>query len=176
MKAFRLEPKVLTFPNALLVARNAPADVSSEETLARIREMFRILYQHEGIGLAAPQIGWNVRLFILNLTGREHPVHEQVFMNPEVYSWGSMESEREGCLSFPGMSALIERPRCCRISFRDQIGRYRSKDCTDLEARAVQHEMDHLEGVLFYERMNKLDRERNDPILRSMIERSLKKG
>jgi peptide deformylase len=176
MKGFSLEPKVLTFPNSLLVAKNAPVDVSSDEAKARIQEMFRLLYRHEGIGLAAPQIGWNVRLFILNLTGKEDPAHERVFVNPEVYAWGPSVTESEGCLSFPGMSAEIERPSCCRISAKSNFGRYFEQDCVGLEARAVLHEMDHLEGILFYERMNKSDRERNNPLLHAMIARSLRKG
>ncbi len=176
MKGFSLEPKVLAFPNSLLVAKNAFVEGFSDEAKARIREMFRLLYRYEGIGLAAPQIGWNVRLFILNLSGKEDPAHEQVFVNPVVQPWGPVVTESEGCLSFPGMTAEIERPSCCRGSAKTLLGRYFEWDCKGLAARAVLHEMDHLDGILFYERMNKSDRERNNPLLLEMIARSRKKG
>src|SRR6266478_4167319 len=104
MKFYQLLLSILTYPNTLLVARNRMLDAYTEEIEGRVREMFALMYQHGGVGLAAPQVGWNIQLFILNLSGKEGmKSQEQVIFNPTMTTNGQLEGHLEGCLSFPKM-------------------------------------------------------------------------
>lgn len=166
---------ILIYPNTLLAARNRPLDAYTPEVESKVREMFALMYQHEGVGLAAPQVGWNVQLFILNLSGKESLKNqEQVIFNPTMTTNGRLEGHLEGCLSFPKMSATIERSTVCRIVGRSPAGII-DKEFSGFGSQAVQHEMDHLDGILFHERMNQEDRLRNEPMLRAMVDRDRKR-
>lgn len=166
---------ILMYPNTLLVARNRPLDAYTPEIEGKVREMFALMYRHQGVGLAAPQVGWNVQLFILNLSGKESmKSQEQVIFNPIMTTNGCLEGHLEGCLSFPKMNATIERSTVCRIVGRSPAGII-DKEFSGFGAQAVQHEMDHLDGILFHERMSREDRIRNEPLLRAMVDRDNKR-
>jgi peptide deformylase len=161
---------VLTYPHPLLVAKNRPLAAYGAEEAERVREMFELLYRQGGVGLSAPQVGWNVQLFILNLTGKkELKSQEQIVYNPLLATFGPLVTNREGCLSFPGISAEISRPSLCRIVGRTPEGLY-NRRLTGFAAQAVQHEMDHLQGILFHERMTPEDRERHGATLQAMAD------
>lgn len=119
-----------------------------------LQEMFRILEREEGLGLAAPQVGRSVRLFIALPDYLEDLKGHTVFINPVVEPYGEMETREEGCLSVPGIYETLDRPSRARITALDSNGREFSLDVEGLSARLVQHEADHLDGVLFVDRLS----------------------
>lgn len=118
-------------------------------------EMIRIMNEHKGYGLSANQIGLSYRVFAL----ASEPAY--VCFNPKIV-WESEETIYldEGCLSFPGLVVKIKRPRHVRLRFQTPNGNITTKKFTGITARAIQHEMDHLNGILFYEKANRFHREK----------------
>lgn len=115
-----------------------------------IREMFTTMDTDKGIGLAAPQIGKNIRLFIVKIDDGV----ERVFINPHIIGTSEKQcSYEEGCLSIPKMYASVIRPESVTVQFQDMNGRRKTIEATGLLARVIQHEYDHLEGVLFIDRL-----------------------
>lgn len=130
-----------------------------DELRALVRDMFATMYRAEGIGLAAPQIGLSKRLLVIDLR-REGEDDEQIaLVNPRLV-WQSEElhKQSEGCLSIPGLEEIVERPKEVRVEGRDPHGEPVSIEAEDLLARALQHEIDHLNGVLFLDRVSPLKR------------------
>ncbi len=117
---------------------------------AIVREMFRLMYASNGIGLAANQVGIPLRFFVLNLTAdAERPDQEQVFINPEIIKRHSSEESEEGCLSFPGLYGKVRRARKIKVRAYDLQSNLVEIEADDLLGRAIQHETDHLDGKLF---------------------------
>ncbi len=121
-----------------------------ESLLSDMREILRI---ERGLGLAAPQAGENVRLFILNPDELNLAGHS-VFINPEVTTSGYMHKDEEGCLSIPGIFEFVRRPFNTTVTAYDSSGRQFTLEVDDYSARAVQHENDHLDGILFIDRLS----------------------
>jgi len=121
-------------------------------------DMWRILNSREGLGLAAPQAGGNVQLFILDCENMLSMKGHMIFINPEIETFGPDHKAEEGCLSIPGLYEQVRRPYCVRVSALDQEGRPFSLELDGLVARAVQHEFDHLQGVLFIDRLSPVRR------------------
>jgi len=118
------------------------------------RDMLRSMYAARGIGLAAPQVGVHKQLLVLDLDLENPTTPPLVFINPEIISCSaSVETYEEGCLSIPGVYLNVVRPSAVMLSFRDEMGRPRKMKADGLLARCIQHEMDHLEGVLFVDRV-----------------------
>lgn len=119
-----------------------------------VREMFDLMYQAEGIGLAANQVDLPYRLFVLNITGdADQAEQERVFINPVILSSkGSAEAE-EGCLSLPGIYGDVKRPERVVVNAFGIDGQEFRQELDGLAARATQHEIDHLDGVLFIDRL-----------------------
>ncbi len=142
------------------VLRSPAGEADREEvTPAFVQDMFETLYASEGVGLAAPQIGKDMRLFVVDLThyADEHPEladFKKVFVNPEIY-WHSEEtcSSEEGCLSVPGIHENVSRPTTVRIRYLDAEWNEHDEEWTGYPARVIQHEYDHLEGIVFTERL-----------------------
>jgi len=175
LKRYQLPLTIHTYPSTFLVARNRPIDNYNDETHDKVLEMFELMYKHGGVGLAAPQVGWNVQLFILNLSGKKELAHqEQVIWNPTLVTNGNLVAAPEACLSFPKISAMIERSAVCRLNAHSPTGLI-EKEFRGFGAQAVQHEMDHLEGILFHERMSKEDYARNEPLIRALADAGLKR-
>jgi len=120
-----------------------------------IREMFEVMYASKGIGLAANQVGLPLRFFVVNLEAKPEAGEEMVFINPVVsLPRGGSEEAEEGCLSLPGLYGPVVRPKQVRINGYSLDGNEIKVDVTGLFARCVQHELDHLDGVLFPDRMS----------------------
>ncbi|PFH34759.1 hypothetical protein BESB_067920 [Besnoitia besnoiti] len=150
--------EVLTAPHPLLRRPQiAHADWRAAETRATAEHMLAVMYREGGVGLAAPQVGLDVQLIVWNPTGsRLERSAERVFLNPRLVAlWGPRISEIEGCLSFPGVFAPVERPLHARVAYTSISGADRLVDLSGLEARIVQHEIDHLQGILFVDRVSK---------------------
>ena len=147
--------RIIQFPHPTLRRVSKPLRRVDDELRKIVREMFDLMYQAKGIGLAANQVDLPYRLFVLNLTGdAAEPDQEQVFLNPVLSQpKGSAEAE-EGCLSLPGLYAEVRRPEQITINAYDLAGQEIETTADDLLARAIQHETDHLNGVLFIDRLS----------------------
>jgi peptide deformylase len=122
---------------------------------ATIQEMFRLMYAAKGIGLAANQVGLPLRFFIVNLSGdAENTEEELVFINPDIKNRRGQEEGEEGCLSLPGLYADVKRAAEIVVEAFDLDGQPFQATLDELAARVVQHESDHLDGVLFIDRID----------------------
>ncbi|MBW4540801.1 MAG: peptide deformylase [Myxacorys chilensis ATA2-1-KO14] len=120
-----------------------------------VRQMLQTMYSEDGIGLAAPQVAINKQIVVIDIDP-ENPEHQPlVLINPTVKSFGrELVATQEGCLSIPGVYLDVQRPEAIEVSFKDEQGRPRTIKATGLLSRAIQHEIDHLNGVLFVDRVN----------------------
>ncbi len=118
------------------------------------RDMLRSMYTAKGIGLAAPQVGVHRQLLVIDLDLEEAATPPLVLINPEITAAGaSLNTYEEGCLSIPGVYLDVVRPSVVEVTYRDETGRPRRIKADGLLARCIQHEMDHLNGVLFVDRV-----------------------
>ena len=118
------------------------------------RDMLRSMYSSAGIGLAAPQVGVHKQLLVIDLDPENAATPPMVLINPEIRSFGSaIETYEEGCLSIPGVYLNVVRPSVVEVAYRDELGRPQRIKADGLLSRCVQHEMDHLNGVLFVDRV-----------------------
>jgi peptide deformylase len=154
----RLGDSVLTAP-ATAVGRLSP------EIDALVGDMIETMYAAPGIGLAAPQIGISLRIFVVDLSAGRDPDALHVMINPEFIERDGMQLEEEGCLSIPGFTATVARPKRVVVRGMNRAGDVRTIEGTDLLARALQHEMDHLNACLFVDRLRGISR---DLILRKI--------
>lgn len=115
-------------------------------------KMIDIMMENGGIGLAGPQAGVNLRIFVISTDASRE--NARVYINPEIKPSGPLETHEEGCLSLPGISAKIKRYKKCSVTATDLDGNSFSEEGTGLLARALQHEFDHLEGILIANRMS----------------------
>jgi len=124
-----------------------------------VRDLFETMYQAEGIGLAAPQVGVSRRVLVVDLRREEEPEARIALVNP-VVTWASSETDKapEGCLSIPGLEDTVVRPWAVKVEGYDPKGRPVSVEGDELFARVLQHEIDHLEGVLFLDHLSPLKR------------------
>lgn len=152
--------EILRYPDPRLTFPNASLGGWSEDTAKKVEQMRGVLLRSRGAGLAAPQVGWNVRLFILSIPQVGGGKKERVIFDPIMEPAGSTKLMEEGCLSFPMMFGSIMRYDSVRITGMTPEGPI-DEIVTDLEAQAVQHEMDHLNGILYIEKMTPADRKRN---------------
>jgi peptide deformylase len=142
----------------VLKSRATPVDRFDESLKRQVSRMAGIMSDALGVGLAAPQLGISQRLLVYRV-GPEAPVI--VLANPELeWSSGDTEAGEEGCLSIPGVTVDVERPVHVRVKALDEEGEERLVEASGLEARVIQHEMDHLDGVLILERTTRDERKR----------------
>ena len=126
----------------------------TEQTRELARDMLRSMYTAKGIGLAAPQVGIHQQLLVIDLDLENAATPPLVLINPEISAASaSIDTYEEGCLSIPGVYLDVGRPTAIELSFRDEMGRPRKMKADGLMARCIQHEMDHLNGVLFVDRV-----------------------
>ncbi|MBD3277875.1 MAG: peptide deformylase [Candidatus Aegiribacteria sp.] len=158
--------KLQYYGSRILRNNSIELDVSSQRDFleALISDMTQILRMENGLGLAAPQAGENVRLFILNPGELDLDGHS-VFINPEVETSGSLEKDEEGCLSIPGIFEFVRRPMRSVVTALDPEGNEFRLELEGYAARAAQHENDHLNGVLFVDRLS--------PIRKRLVKKKL---
>lgn len=143
--------QIVYYPDPVLQKRAEPVDLSEPGLRAFVEEMLVSMKEANGVGLAAPQVGRSIRLFVASDTA--DPRDALVCINPELRAFGPAVEMEEGCLSLPGIHAPITRPELVEMSWTDLEGERRTAEFDDLMARILQHEFDHLEGTLFFERM-----------------------
>jgi peptide deformylase len=147
--------RILTYPHPTLRRVSKPLRRVDADLRKQIGEMFDTMYEAKGIGLAANQVDLPLRLFIVNLGAERGAGEELVFINPVLsLPRGGSEEADEGCLSLPGLYGPVVRPRQVRVNAYSLKGEEIQIDATDMLARCIQHEFDHLDGVLFTDRMS----------------------
>jgi peptide deformylase len=124
-----------------------------------IDDMIETMYAAPGVGLAATQVGLALRLFVIDLSVGRDPKGLIVMINPQFVSRDGMQLEEEGCLSLPGFNATVARPARAAVKGLDRHGNEQTVEGTDLLARAFQHEMDHLDGLVFVDRLRGIKRD-----------------
>ena len=122
------------------------------------KDMLITMYSAKGIGLAAPQVGVQKRILVIDLNFEDPESPPNVFINPEIISSSaSLDTYEEGCLSIPGVYLNVVRPSSIKLSYRDEMGRPKKMNAEGLMARCIQHEIDHLNGVLFVDKVTDQD-------------------
>jgi peptide deformylase len=136
-----------------------PVASITQEIQTVIDDLVQTMYAAPGIGLAAPQIGVPLRIFVVDITAGRSTGELIVMVNPEFVERDGMQVEDEGCLSIPGFNASVVRPARTIVRGLDREGKERTVDATGLLARAFQHEIDHLDGTLFIDRLRGIKRD-----------------
>ncbi len=124
-----------------------------------IDDMIQTMYAAPGVGLAATQIGVPLRVFVVDVSVGRNPTDLHVVVNPQMVALDGMQLEEEGCLSVPGFNATVVRPARAVVRGLDRQGREQTIEGTELLARALQHELDHLEGTVFVDRLRGIKRD-----------------
>jgi peptide deformylase len=152
---------IIVIPDKRLRLVSKPVERVDAAVRKLAEDMFETMYEAPGIGLAAIQIGEPVRLVTLDVAKKDDPRAPQVFINPEV-TWSSEELNvhEEGCLSIPDYYEEVERPAQVRVRYLDLDGRMQEVEADGILATCLQHEIDHLNGVLFIDHLSKLKRDR----------------
>ena len=161
--------EVVKLGAASLREKSVPIEEITEEIKALAAEMTKTMYKEEGVGIAAPQVGRNIRMFVADSGGGA-----QVFINPQIVgtSFELVEME-EGCLSVPGIYEKVTRPQSVRIQALDENGKKRVIEAKGYLARIIQHEYDHLDGILF---IDKIDPEKKERIVRRFERKAQKEA
>lgn len=153
--------EILTAPDPRLRQVSAPVEVVDDGVRALMDDMLETMYEAKGIGLAAIQVNVARRIIVMDLAGEEEEPKPLYFVNPEILDPSEETSlYQEGCLSVPEFYEEVERPSRCRVRYLDYNGNEQTLDAEELLATCIQHEMDHLNGVLFIDRISRLKRDR----------------
>src|SRR2546422_595764 len=150
---------ILKYGDGVLHERAGTVDALTPEIDRLVDDMIETMYAAPGIGLAAPQVGVPLRIFVVDVSVGRDPSALLVMINPEFVDRDGMQLEEEGCLSVPGFHATVVRPSRVVVKGLDRAGSPQQREGTGLLARAFQHEMDHLEGTLFVDRLRGIKRD-----------------
>ena len=159
--------KIITEPNIILRKKSVTLETVDEDTRELMDDMLETMYAAPGIGLAGVQIGILKRLIVIDISRDEEKKNPLFLINPEIITKSSNTSVyEEGCLSLPGYFAEIERPAECQIKYIDYHGKKKEMKASGLLATCIQHEVDHLNGILFIDYLSKLKR---DMVIKKLI-------
>jgi peptide deformylase len=159
--------EVVKYPDPVLARTGDTVTEFTPELAQLVEEMFDSMYAAEGIGLAAPQIGISQRITVIDVSFKERPEDKLVLINPEVLETEGKQTEEEGCLSLPDIRAKVQRAAWVKVRAQNVKGEYFEVEGEELLARALLHEIDHLHGVLFIDRIS--------PLKRDLIKRRIRK-
>jgi len=151
--------EIVKYPDPVLERPTEPVTEFNGELRKFVDDMFESMYAAKGIGLAAPQVGVSKRLTVIDLSFKERPEEKIVLINPEIILREGKQYEEEGCLSLPEIREKVSRAAKVRVRAQDLDGNWFELDGTELLARAFQHEIDHLDGILFFRRVSALKRD-----------------
>jgi len=158
--------KILHYPHPLLFRRAAKVDDIGRYLAEVAEKMLRLMAESNGVGLAANQVGLDMRMFVANITGE--PEDAIVMINPEIVERSGQHAAEEGCLSFPNVFGKVVRHAEVVVEYRDLSGKMRAVQATEIFARVCQHEVDHLDGIIFVTRMSAGDRTVNSGRLKEL--------
>jgi len=150
---------ILKYGDKVLHERTRTVDALTPEIDRLVDDMIETMYAAPGIGLAAPQVGVPLRIFVVDVSIGRDPSALLVMINPEFVDRDGMQLEEEGCLSVPGFNATVVRPSRVVVKGLDRMGQPVEREGTGLLARAFQHEMDHLDGTLFVDKLRGIKRD-----------------
>jgi len=150
---------IRTYPDPVLRRECKPADSGSDEMKRLAKDMIETMYAAPGVGLAAPQIGVNVRMVIVDAFVQSEERDPKVMLNPEILSSSGSIAFEEGCLSLPELTLEVDRPRIIEVKYQDLEGSEIKIMAQDLFAVVIQHEIDHLEGRLLLDRASLVKRD-----------------
>ena len=158
---------IITVPNEILKKISEPIEKIGTNEKKLIKDLFDTMYASNGIGLAAVQIGVLKRILVIDVSAKDEPKKPLYIVNPKII-WKSEEviTREEGCLSIPGYFAEITRPSKCKIQYLDYNGNEKEDEVDNLLSTCIQHEVDHLNGVLFIDYLSKL---KKDMIIKKLI-------
>jgi peptide deformylase len=153
--------RVIKLPDPVLREKSLPVETVDAEVRSFLNEMLETMYVAPGVGLAAVQVGVLRRMLVIDLArGENEEKRPLMLINPEIVSKGDTPRvHEEGCLSIPEMYAEVQRPALVRVRYVDIEGKQQEQDFEDLLATVVQHEIDHLDGYLFIDRLSRLKRD-----------------
>lgn len=145
---------IIPYPHPTLRFRSKPIRRVDQELREIVAEMLDLMCEAEGVGLAANQVNLPLRLFVANPSGERGEGEEMILLNPELQMPRGSETGQEGCLSLPGLYGPVKRPKAVRVSAFDLQGNPIEREVDGFLARVLLHENDHLDGVLFFDRMS----------------------
>ena len=160
--------KIVKYPEPVLSQPGEPVTEFNGELRKLVADMFETTYASQGIGLAAPQVGVSKRVTVIDLSMGKDPAQKLVIINPEIVSREGKQYEEEGCLSFPDIREKVVRAAKVSNRAQDENGKWFEMDADDLLSRCFQHEIDHVDGILFIFRMSALKRNLNLRKIRKM--------
>ncbi|MDE3149981.1 MAG: peptide deformylase [Acidobacteriota bacterium] len=160
--------KIVKYPDPVLQQPGEPVTEFDDELRRFVADMFETMYASQGIGLAAQQVGVAKRITVIDLSQGKDPEQKLTLINPEIISSAGKVYEEEGCLSFPEIREKVVRAANVRVRAQDMQGNWFELDGEELLSRAFQHEIDHLDGILFIFRMSALKRNLNLRKIRKM--------
>ena len=159
--------KIIIEPDPILREKSDPIETVNNDIRKLMKEMLETMYQAPGIGLAAIQVGILKRAIVIDISKNENKKDPLFLINPEIFSRSKEKSVyEEGCLSIPGQYAEIERPARCNLKYIDLNGKKKELKAEGLLATCIQHEVDHLNGVLFIDYLSKL---KKDMIIKKLV-------
>jgi peptide deformylase len=153
-----MEREIITYPNDILARKSEPISEITPEIRELADDMVRIMYENNGIGLAAPQVGINQRIITVDVSGPEKREDLRILVNPEIVSKEGETETEEGCLSVIDYRARVKRSAQVRARATDLEGEEVDIDADDIMAVCLQHEIDHLDGILFIDHISRLKR------------------
>ena len=151
--------KIVKYPEPVLSQPGEPVTEFNDELKKLVDDMFETMYASQGIGLAAPQVAVSKRVTVIDLSQGKDPEQKLVLVNPEIIFREGKQYEEEGCLSFPEIREKVQRAAAVKVRAQDLKGKWFEMDGAELLSRAFQHEIDHLDGMLFIFRMSSLKRD-----------------
>ncbi|OIO54182.1 MAG: peptide deformylase [Alphaproteobacteria bacterium CG_4_10_14_0_2_um_filter_63_37] len=159
--------EILIWPDDRLKKVSKPIERVDDTLRKVVKDMADTMYDAPGVGLAAPQVDVHLRLLITDIEGDEKNRKIKVIINPEIVAQSGSQTDQEGCLSVPGVFADVERADWVKVRYRDLDWNLIEEEATGLQARAFQHEIDHLDGIVFVELLS--------PVKRRMIRNKMLK-
>lgn len=151
--------EIVKYPDPVLAKRGEPVTVFDDKLKTLVEEMFESMYAAQGIGLAAPQIGLSQRLTVIDVSFKKNPEEKIVLINPEIIHREGEQYEEEGCLSLPDIRDKVKRAAKVKVRAQNVDGEWFDAEGEELLSRAFQHEIDHLDGVLFIDRLSRLKKD-----------------
>jgi len=149
--------QILTEPNEILRQKSLSVEIVDKNTQILMDDMLETMYAAPGIGLAAIQVGIPKRIIVIDIEHKEGKKNPLFFVNPEIITKSkNLSTYEEGCLSVPGQFAEIDRPEKCHIKYLDYHGNKKEINAEGMLATCIQHEIDHLQGILFIDYLSKL--------------------
>jgi peptide deformylase len=162
--------ELVIHPHPILRHRSKPIARVDKELKDIAEEMFRIMYALRGVGLASNQVALPIRMFVCNPTGVREEGQEMVFINPVITKQKGIQDAEEGCLSLPGVNAAVKRSKSLWINAYDLLGKEIDTEVNGFLARIIQHETDHLDGVLFVDRLSSESVKCLEPAIDTLVE------